>query len=343
MVVARSDWLRWMVLALPCAFLALGCGDDEEQPQPTPPAWQLALSELPGALISVWGSSASDVWAVGGDGGDGPMVVQFDGERFVRHATGVSGDLWWVHGFPGGPIFMGGKDGLILRYQDGAFDVMTTPGMGTVFGLWGLSPDRMWAVGGAGQTPSGGFVWRYDGESWSEEATTPPDLDSTATLFKVWGPDESDVWLVGSGGLILHYDGSALSQVDSPTTRTLFTVHGDGARAIAVGGFGSGVIAENEGGAWTDVTPPDAPQMTGVCSRDGASYAAGIFGSVMRRDPGGWVLEDTGLVLRDDFHGVFIDPEAGVWAVGGQVAAFPLVRGMLLYRGVQTLASRVLE
>src|SRR5438477_5031725 len=38
--------------------------------------WQLVQQNLPGALLSVWGTSATDVYAVGADGkdGQGPLV-----------------------------------------------------------------------------------------------------------------------------------------------------------------------------------------------------------------------------------------------------------------------------
>ena len=54
-------------------------------------------SGLPGALTSVWGTAADDVWAVGSDPGDGsgPMVLNFDGQRWFQLETGHSGDLWW--------------------------------------------------------------------------------------------------------------------------------------------------------------------------------------------------------------------------------------------------------
>jgi hypothetical protein len=317
------------------------CSDDETAPPPdSGPAWQLALSELDGALISLWGSSATDVYAVGGDPGSGPMVVHYDGTRFEKLDSGASGDLWWVHGFAGGPVFMGGSDGLILRLEGGSFTQMTTPSdTGIVFGIWGPSPDDLWAVGGAGQTPSGGFVWRYDGTAWSEEPTAPSDLADTATVFKVWGRSATDVWMVGTGGLTLHHDGTTTDAIPSGTTRTLFTVHGNAEETFAVGGFSTGTILEHTGGAWADVTPAGAPQMTGVSNGAGKTYAAGVFGAVMRRDPGGWIVEDTKLALSDDFHGAFVDPDGGVWAVGGQVAAFPLIRGMLIYKGAATLPT----
>ena len=130
-------------LAVSCVLLALACGSDE--PEGPEESWQVVLDGVPGALLSVWGSSAGDVWAVGADVGDGagPTVLHLDNGSWSRLETGQSGDLWWVHGFAGGPLFMGGSGGTILRYDGSGFTRMSTPGGGVVFGVWGSSPDQM--------------------------------------------------------------------------------------------------------------------------------------------------------------------------------------------------------
>ena len=79
-----------------------------------------------------------------------------------------------------------GKDGVILRYHEGEFERMQTPGTGTVYGIWGVAPDDLWAVGG--QLPAGAFAWRYDGESWTKAPGFPAELTETQSMFKVWGP-----------------------------------------------------------------------------------------------------------------------------------------------------------
>ena len=128
------------------AALLSACGDDDSGG-----TWQIVHDDLEGALLSVWGSSATDIWAVGGDPTEAstPMVIHFDGTTWERLDPGTQGDLWWVFGFAGGPVYMGGAGGRILRYQDGVFTLMTTPDTGlTVFGIWGASPSDVWAVGG---------------------------------------------------------------------------------------------------------------------------------------------------------------------------------------------------
>lgn len=318
-----------------CAFTSLvGCGPGEETQPASEATWSQLFSRLPGALISVWGTDANDVWAVGGDAedGDGPMTMHFDGTRWTRYLTGDEGDLWWVHGFKGGPLFMGGANGRILRYEGGAFEAMPTPAAaGTIFGIWGTAPDDVWAVGGAGSTPTGGFIWHYDGKAWSESSLTPANLAAEATVFKAWGTSADDVWFVGTGGLILRYDGTAITKVDSPVDATLFTVSGNSERAFAVGA--DGVILENSGAAWTEAAPDNKRQMNGVAAFGDDAFAVGVYGGVMRRVAGTWQDVTTGLSFQDDYHGVWLDPDGGAWCVGGQIAADPLVEGTIAYFG----------
>lgn len=326
-----------LLLAASLAALALGCGPDDP---PAEPKWEIVFEGLPGALISVWGTSATDVYAVGGDPGDGPFVLHYDGAGWTRLHTGIRGELWWVHGFAGGPIFMGGSGGQIVRYEGGTFTPMTTPGVGTVFGIWGSAPNDVWAVGG-GTATGGGFVWRFDGTAWTDlplPAGTPD-----AAVFKVWGNAANDVWLVGSGGLLLHWDGSSLSAHPSGTTRTIFTVHTEGERVTAVGGLVSGVVLERDPatGAFTDVTPELSPQMIGVwLTPDHGGWAVGINGSMLRRTAAGWEEHANDLGLAEALHGVWVDPEGGAWAVGGQVlGAPPLLDGVILHRGAREVAG----
>ena len=323
-------------------LLAAGCGSDEPEDAPE---WQVTMDHLPGALLSVWGTSARDVWAVGADAGDGsgPTVLRQDSGTFTRLATGeTSGDLWWVFGFEGGPVFLGGSGGTILRYEDGVFERMTTPGTGVVFGLWGASPSEMWAVGGEAGGAQGAFAWRLEADAWAPAPGFPSDLAATDALWKVFGRSASDVWMVGTGGKMLHYDGAALSPEYAGLSESLFTVHASSQRFAAVGGFGTGLLLEHPTGAgadvaWTNVSPAGAPSLIGVCLGESAGYAVGEFGYIAERSAAGqWSAVDTGLETVfgvRSLHSVWIDPTGGVWAAGGQVRVPPLLDGILLHRG----------
>lgn len=297
-------------------------------------SWQLVHSELDGALMSVWAGASDDVWVAGADDGRGSMLLHYDGVAWSRIDTGTSGDLWWVHGFVGGPVFAAGEDGQILRIEGSSVTPMTTPGTGIVFGLWGSSPTDLWAVGGNQGGASGAFAWRSDGGDFVEAEGFPTELAATDAIWKVFGRSASDVCLVGTGGTVLRYDGATLAAEDAGASVSLFTVHGDAERLIAVGGFGVGALLENDGTGWVDASPENAPQLIGVTALGGEAYAVGVDGVVYRRgDDGVWALEPTRVGAFLPLHAASIDPDGGVWAVGGQVLSEPLTSGYLIHKG----------
>jgi hypothetical protein len=142
------------------------------------------------------------------------------------------------------------------------------------------------------------------------------------------------VWICGARGLLYHFDGSAWTRVESATTRTLLTLHAIDGTAAAVGGAGTGVLVERDGsGSWHDVAPELTPQLMGVFLTPSGGRATGINGTIVRREGGAWVLEDTGLDLAEHLHSVWIDPDGGVWSVGGQILSEPFGRGVIVYQG----------
>jgi len=318
--------------------LTVGCEPTGEQPAET---WQVVQEGVAGALLSVWGTSDRDIWVVGADArdGTGPTVLHFDGDAWRRVETGqAQGDLWWVFGFEGGPVYMGGDGGVILRHQpaDGSFTRMDTPGTETVYGIWGASPDDVWAVGGESES-AGGFAWHLRGDAWEPELSVPADVTTGSAIWKIYGRSASDAWAVGSNGVALHWDGAAFTPGDTGVGSSLFTVHEHEGRYAAVGGFASGFIVEHDGTAWTNVTPDDPPPMglSGVTlGPGGLGVAVGLFGSVYVRDEAGWqIAELDDATTRQNLHGSWIDPSGGLWAVGGQTLAPPFNDGILIHRG----------
>lgn len=332
---------RALALALACLTVAAACsgGSDDDEPALK---WSLLQSERPGALLSVWGTRHDDVWVVGGDqqAGMGPTVLRYDGAQITSLSTGVAqGNLWWVTGSAAGdPVYMGGEDGLLLRYADGAFERMKTPSSATIYGLWVASADDVWAVGGAGS--NGAFAWRLQAGEWRAaegfeqlqigDETKAPIAD-VVSLRKVWGTGPDDVWMVGTAGTVVHYDGAGFSVVPVPHGEDLFTVHADGSHVATVGGVGSGVIYERDGSGFRDATPRGAPELTGVWLRGDGGYAVGGSGEVYARHASGWTALDTGSLVTEDLHSVWVDENGCVFSAGGRWRAYPLTRGLLLH------------
>jgi len=312
--------------------LAFGC-----EPDPGTPGdhWEHVFADLPGALLGVWGSSASDVFAVGADVGDGPWVLHWDGTAWKRLATGATGGLWWVSGTSStARVWMSGEAGLVLRYDraSGKFaKVSGVPANVTVFGIFETGGE-VWAVGGE-TSGSVGHAYKLADDAFVEEAV-PAEATANGQLFKVWGRSPTDLWIVGLGDKMLHRDASGWTAIDTPAGRRLFTMHGNNTSAIAVGGFATALVVEATGTTVADVTPPGIKQLNGVwVEPDGGVVAVGVEGTVMERRGSVW-RSPSGLPgTLDDYHAVYVDPDGGVWAVGGFLAVAPQTEGMLLHYG----------
>ena len=101
-------------------MLVVGCGDtstsETKKPKPSV-TWQSAFdAEQVGAFLSVWGTSSSDVWTVGGPDMKTGRVWHFDGEKWDPVQIDDGPLFNWVHG-AGSVMWMVGNEGRILRRQ----------------------------------------------------------------------------------------------------------------------------------------------------------------------------------------------------------------------------------
>src|SRR5262245_25715314 len=96
----------WVGLA--CAAALAACGEPSGAP---PPSWSTVVESPEAALLSVSGTSAADVWMVGADSDNGPLVLHWDAAVWRRVPTGTRGHLWWIHAFSANLVFAGGAGG----------------------------------------------------------------------------------------------------------------------------------------------------------------------------------------------------------------------------------------
>lgn len=341
-----------LTLLVPLSLLA-ACGGPEDTgttgttgtSTTTTAAWSFVSEGLGGALLSITGTSATDVWTVGADDGSGPLALHWDGAGWTRVATGTTGDLWWT--WVAGPdlVYMVGAGGRVLTYvpsTDTTTETVLDAAL-TFFGVWGSSPDDVYLVGGdVNVAADAGVIYHWDGATWSQMAI-PAEASSKNNVFKVWGRSASEVYFVGPGGLVVTYDGADFTVWPlngGGFARTLFTVNGNASEVFAVGGFSDGNVFRFDGAAWTEETPMFAPQFNGVFAQEGCDpVAAGSRGGVFRRTGGVWAEDAKGAASVYDFHATYVDPDCGLWAVGGSISSTPLDEGMLLYDGPQAVAA----
>jgi len=335
----------WSLLLLLASGLLHAC------PTQDAARWEIVAHDLHEAVLSITGTSARDVWAVGADLGNGPIVLHYDGTTWTRVSTGTRGTLWWAQAFSDHTLLVAGAQSTILRTTDGTtFTRMATPGLSssTIFGVWGASASDVYAVGSV--SGRNGFVWHYDGTSWQDVPITAAlpltSLGDAPGFFKVWGDGLGHVYVVGGSGVLLRRDGTGDFQlVATGATDTLFTVAGNADRACIVGGGASGVILETSAtGTPSSVAPTLAPLIQGVALEpNGHGIATGFHGAVFERSGGSWRAMDTGLALPDieSLHAAWIDPSGGAWAVGGNVLTTSLDHGIILHWAPQSVHAYV--
>jgi hypothetical protein len=326
--------------ALPIAvlFIIASCGGDDGPPDAR---WQLVGEDRPSSLLAVWADGTENVWVVGGREGIGgsPVVLHHDVNGWAQLDSGVMNvDLWQVFGFADGTVFLAGSNGTILRYRAGAFDKLTTPGTDIVFGLWGSSSNDVWAVGG--QAAGSPFVWHYTGTAFEAVPGIPADL-ATGTVWKVTGRAANDVWMSCSRGIVLHWDGNALSsETIGATSESLFSIGCSATSCVTAGAnVTNGVLYENNGSGWVSNVPTtDGPAWRGVTPVTEQLRVVGAIGAVLERSGDGWVPEMHGLTT-ETLHAAWADSDGNLFAVGGKFDRTPTLDGVLLYKGAVDLPT----
>lgn len=316
---------------------------------PAPPQWRSVLENLDGSVLSVWGPSAREIYAVGGPlGNEGfeSLVLRYDGARWSRLRPGGAASFWWVAGSSSTDVWMVGEKGRITHYDGRAFVEHTPLTTSTLFGAWAASATDAYAVGGAaegGRGPQNDVLLHWNGTAWAREAL--PTEEGRA-LFKVWGRGPNDVFVVGEAGLVWHRTerGWQREANDPPLARgTLLTVFGcEGGVTYAVGGRD---VLRREADVWKRVDLELLNDVNGgACGRDGAVVLVGLGGLKQRYVQNTWI-DDFGTKPYADLHGAFIDADGALWAVGGGFLGAPKPNarrnGVIARYGAAAISSEV--
>jgi len=180
--------------------------------------WSPMDSGVTTPVLGVLVRSASDGYAVTGDQilrqtGTSWAIEHTAGATLRGIAAGADGDVWAV-----------GDAGTALRYTEGAWNEVPTPGQVSLRAVLTTSQGETWAVGAGGA-----LLQLFDG------AFAAIDSPTDAGLNAIWEADNGDLWVVGDRGTILRRDGEGTWFNDSPK--------GYRSNFLAVGGIGDGAWA----------------------------------------------------------------------------------------------------
>ena len=132
----------------------------------------------------------------------------------------------------------------------------------------------------------------------------------------VWAVSSKDVWAVGAAGVILHYDGTSWTQVQSTVTFGLNAVWGSGPSDVWAAGASSTVL-HYDGSKWNQVaTPPgyySYNALSGTSAQD--VWLAGPA-AILHYDGSKWVSGAANLSLSQYFYDVWAAGDNDVWLVG---------------------------
>lgn len=308
-------WAAALLLAAP----ALSCeGEDGQGPVDTTwrPAWDATST---GWLRSVWGPANDDLYAAGGAPNAGTLM-HHDGTSWSEVQLGLDVPLLnWVYGFGGDEVFVVGNAGTSLRWDGSSWSELDTGTDQDLWGVWGASPNDLWAVGGNGRDETQGIILRFDGSSWREVA--PPTLEKPKVwaYFKVWGTSADNVYIVGQRGVMLRWNGSELTELLVGASQDLISVWGTGRdRIVAVGGRNNGIVSRWDGTSWRTENLAPMRGLNGVWMRDDDTiHVGGAGGTLATIDFDTLEVGEAETEAYHDIHAVFGDSDGQLTAVGG--------------------------
>jgi hypothetical protein len=235
-----------------------------------------SLYHGPDNIISLGGSSSSDIWAAG-IGGE-ILRGGTQGMTELAHARPLTNRSVWPVGPNDAWVASPGAMG-VLRWKDGQpADSWAAANPRAVNDVMGRSASDLWVVGAAG------LAAHYDGTSWTEVDVAGPNAPD---LYGVWENAPTEVWAVGKNETTWLYDGShwrsySAGYVCGPSSfEPTFGHHlwSDGQNVLMASGNCVAALPDKPtapGGYWNVVFQMPAGDLKGVwMTSDGYVFAAG--------------------------------------------------------------------
>ena len=325
-ITQHWDGAAWTTVTSPNPGTAEECGD---------------ASYAGSTLASVSAISSGNVWAVGSVCGPGTaktMTMHWDGNgwnvipspnkspiddsELLAVSALAPNDVWAVGDYQ--VAFEYEWETLIEHWDGTAWSIVPSPNpagsdITYLTGVSAVSASDIWAVGYShgGAKP---LIEHYDGQSWTIVAAPYPAQSSFNGLYGVTAISTNDVWAVGyqnindagqnGQGLILHWDGTQWSEVQSPIAGYATILLGVSANSSgnvnAVGYIQTRdvqyrPVTEHWNGTKWSVVKPANPgrvgQLYGAAAANGSTWAVGAYSLVSMTQ--GYMENPSTLILKN--------------------------------------------
>lgn len=172
------------------------------------------------SFIDVWGfSPTSEQWLVGFSGAVRLFVPATTGFK-TPFSNCIGAALRAVHGSAANNVFVVGDGGAVCRYDGTGLVKLSSPTSNVLHDVWVSSGGTAWVAGQAATLQRRGAAGQ-----WTDHSAKLP-ISGTISLNGIWGASDADVWVVGSYGTLLHFDGTAWTKIQTSTNNNLNAIHG---------------------------------------------------------------------------------------------------------------------
>ncbi|MBV8760256.1 MAG: hypothetical protein JO257_23395 [Deltaproteobacteria bacterium] len=253
-----------------CSFTITDCSRFGWNPE--------SLSDV--QAFAVAGVGPSDQWAVGAGG----RAMHFEGEFWNSFPTGVQNTLINAWATAKDDVWAVGQSrnstpSIILHWDGTTWSALASPPAAEYVDVWGTSKTAMWFA-----TTTG--VLAYDGTNFTPVGTL------TGTPRAMRGTSASDIWVATSEGPLMHWNGSAWSNL-SPPGATVQFLDANAPNDVWAIGFvtanqSNAVVAHYTGTQWTQWISSQTIYNAVASSGPEDTWVGGVDGEMRHWDGAAW-------------------------------------------------------
>lgn len=159
------------------------------------------------------------------------------------------------------------------------------------------------------------FIANFYGIILHYDGSTWSKMDTgiTENLRSIWGASATDVFTI-SNDVILHYDGNVWTTMNSGSHEDLWGIGGiSGTDVFAVGSHGT--ILHYDGNAWAPMNSDTTEVLKGVWGSSGTDvFAVGLNGIILHYDGNAWIPMNSGTTAQ--LYEIWGSSGTDVFAVG---------------------------